>query len=68
MKTITNLIYRVGQSPLLTKAFHTFWQAFLAVWLFSGFKLDKATLVAAAAAGLSAVKTFALAYLQGRRA
>jgi hypothetical protein len=58
MKTkLIRLLRRIVESPLLSRAFHTFVQAFLAVWLTTGFKLDKVTLIAALAAGISAVKT-----------
>ncbi|MDL2342297.1 MAG: hypothetical protein QFB87_04450 [Patescibacteria group bacterium] len=47
----------LSENPICVKAFHTFWQAFLAVWIASSFKLDKVVLIAAVAAGLSAVKS-----------
>lgn len=58
MKTkLLRLVRRSVESPLLSRAFHTFWQTFLAVWFVTGFKLDKVAVIGAAAAGLSAVKT-----------
>lgn len=41
---------------IVQRAAWTFLQAFLAAWVATGLKLDKITLVAAAAAGLSALK------------
>lgn len=43
---------------LLERAAWTFAQAFLAAWVVFGFRLDKVALIGAAAAGLSALKTF----------
>lgn len=43
---------------LLERAAWTFVQTFIATWAVSNFKLDKVTLIAAAASGLSAIKTF----------
>ena len=43
---------------LLERAAWTFAQTFIATWAVSNFKLDKVTLIAAAASGLSALKTF----------
>lgn len=68
MNKLTNLAYRVSQNPLVSRAIHTFLQAFLAVLAVGGFKLDKVALTAAIAAGLSALKTFLVAYFAGRRA
>jgi hypothetical protein len=56
------------QRPLVARAAHTFIQAFLAVWLVNGMSLDKVTLTAGVAAGISALKTLLLAYLEGRKA
>jgi hypothetical protein len=42
-------------NDLVERALKTFVQAFVSVLIIGGFKLDKATLVAAGAAGISAV-------------
>jgi hypothetical protein len=55
------------QRPLVARAAHTFVQAFLAVWLVNGMSLDKVTLTAGVAAGLSALKTLAVAFLEDRK-
>jgi hypothetical protein len=54
------------QRPLVARALHTFIQAFLAVWLVNGMSLDKVTLTAGVAAGISALKTLLVTYLEGR--
>ena len=64
MDQIINFIKR----PIVERAAFTFAQAFLAVLLVGGFKLDQITLTAAIAAGLSALKTFALVHLEARKA
>ena len=55
---------------LLVKAFNTFWQAFAVVFVLPINALDlsawETTLAAAAAAGLSAVKTFVAGLLANR--
>lgn len=43
---------------LLSRAAWTFAQTFLVVWAGTNFAFDKTTILAAAAAGLSAIKTF----------
>lgn len=68
MHKLKNLLYRASQSPLVERAIYTFIQAFLAVLAVGGFKLDKTLLAAAIAAGLSALKTAALAYFASRKA
>ena len=54
-------MFDIDYKDLLVKAFNTFWQAFSVVFVLPLNALDvgawEATLVAAAAAGLSAVKT-----------
>lgn len=67
MNTIKAFLYRVSQNPLVMRAAHTFIQAFLAVLLVTGLKLDKTTLIAAVAAGISAVKTLVLQLLEAKR-
>lgn len=57
MNKLKALCKALVASPIVVKALHTFWQAFAAVWLSTGFKLDKVAIVAALAAGLSAVKS-----------
>lgn len=66
--------------PLVSRALHTFWQSFLAVFtlgitgVLSAHSVPTiedaamALIVASVAAGLSAVKTMAIAYVQGLRA
>ena len=55
---------------LLWKAAHTFWQSFAAVFVlpaaFTDFSAWESVIVAAVAAGLSAVKTFVGEYLRAR--
>jgi len=53
--------------PIVIKAAHTFIQAFLAVWILNGMKLDKITLIAGLAAGLSALKTLLVASVKVAR-
>jgi hypothetical protein len=64
---LIGLIYRVSDSELATRAFHTFLQAFLAALLVTGLNLNKTVLLAAVAAGISAAKTSVLQYLEERR-
>jgi hypothetical protein len=64
---LKNFLLTVLRHPLVERALHSFWQGFLAGLLLSGGKLDKATLVAAVVAGLSAAKGGVLTYLQGRK-
>jgi len=62
-----SLKVKVLSSELVKRAAHTFMQAFLAVWLVNGLSVDKVALTAGVAAGVSAVKTMILTYLEGRR-
>lgn len=62
---LSKWVSEVIHSPVTIKAFHTFYQSFLAVWLLSGLKVDKITLIAAGAAGLSAVKTYLVTRVKG---
>lgn len=64
---LRSLATEVWSLPTVVKLVHTFWQSFLAVWLVGGFKLDKVTLAAAVAAGLSAVKTAVVAAVKVSR-
>lgn len=48
---------RILTLPTVVRLLHTFWQTFLAVWLVSGFAINKVALTAAIAAALSAAKT-----------
>lgn len=64
MNKIKNLVYRALQSPTVVKASHTFWQAFLAALLVTGFKLNTTTLLAAVAAGFSAVKSLVVSQVR----
>lgn len=67
---IKNLLNRVSQNPTVAKAFHTFYQAALGVLVVGLFAAHsstdvKALLVAAVAAGVSAVKSSLVARLRG---
>ncbi len=61
---------KVTVKDLLWRAANTFWQTFAAVFVlpasFADFSAWESTLVAAAAAGLSAVKTFVSEYLKSK--
>mgnify|MGYP006389164205 CR=1 FL=1 len=45
---------------LVERAAWTFAQTFIATWAVTNFRLDKTALIAAAASGLSALKTFVI--------
>jgi hypothetical protein len=70
MQNVTNFlsshIKALLVHPIFTRAGHTFLQAFLAVWLVNGFNLDKLTLTAAVAAGISALKTLVVESYKAR--
>jgi arginine exporter protein ArgO len=59
--------------PLVSRALHTFWQAVLSYLIVSALAPNatvdtKILLMGALGAGLSAVKTMAIAYVQGLKA
>lgn len=68
MNKVINFMKTNLRRPIVVRALHTFAQAFLAVLLVGGFKLDKVTLVAALAAGLSALKSLTVQSLESRKA
>ena len=50
-----NIIRLLAGNDIVVRAVKTFVQAFVAAWMVSGFVLDKSAVIAAAAAGISAV-------------
>lgn len=63
---LKDFLRTIVRHPLVVRAFHTFIQAFLAVWLVSNFSMDKVTLTAAIAAGISALKTMLVSMYEAR--
>jgi hypothetical protein len=63
---LKNLLHSVivwcEDHPLVTRAFHAFWQAALGYWIAQQFKVNPVVGTAAFGAGLSALKTY-LVYL-----
>jgi hypothetical protein len=56
MDKLKSIVKSVWANDYVRRVLHTYWQSFLAAWALTGFKLEKAALIAAAAAALSAVK------------
>lgn len=61
MQTIKGFVKSLWANDYVRRVFHTYWQSFIATWALTNFDLDKVALVAAGAAGLSAVKALVLA-------
>lgn len=84
LSNVKSALLALWAIPLVSRAVHTFWQAFLAVFALGATGVlsvalqthsvpatEDATialLVAAIAAGLSALKTFAVAYVESLKA
>ena len=57
----TSLVRTLVTAPIVVKAFHTFYQSFLAAWVLTGLSLNRVSLIACVAAAISAVKTLIIA-------
>lgn len=62
-----NRLKKVNWKDLANRAFHSFWQGFLASLIITGFSEDemKIALIGACTGGLSALKTFILEMMRG---
>lgn len=65
---IRRVIAEIYYSDLVRRAFHTFWQTFLVVWVASDFLLETSVILAAGGAGLSAAKSIVVEAVRGYRA